>query len=571
MTKISFFDKIDMRIEGFFMEKSVTVTYKGKKAKKVPFGITLKELSKSYDYDFKYDILLAKVDNDLAELSNTITRNCNIEFFDRSSTLGRCVYASSANFILVVAVRNVLGEDARVVIHHSLDNGVYCHLEYPIVNEEIIAKIEREMHRLVEADNLFEKMSVSRIDAMKYFKSRGKMDKVSVLKYVSNSYVTLYRLGDMYDYYYSKLAYSTSQVNDFKLTYIEENGFALSIPSLTHPEKTDDYVEHRKISDAFINLEKVAFNWGIHHASDINRIVSEARVVELILNSEAYYTTQLQMTAEDISKRGNVRLVLLAGPSSSGKTTTSKKLMTYLKSRGLNVTQISVDNYFVNKTQTPKNAKGEYDFESLKAVDVELFNNHLTSLMKGEEVEMPTYNFITGEREYNGNTVKLKDDEIMIVEGIHALNDELTYSIDSKYKYRIYISPLVHVNIDNHNHIHTTDIRKLRRIVRDNRTRGHGALETLKMWDSVRDGEEKYIYPFQDNADRIINSSLIYEIGVLKTYAEPLLFSIDESEEVYPEALRLIHLLRNFLAIAGDEVPIDSVLREFIGGSCFKD
>ncbi len=553
------------------MGRNVIITYKDGTKREFPVGMSLKELSNYYQNYLKYDILVAKVDNDLAALSDTIARKCKIEFFDRSTTLGRCVYASSANFILVVAVRNALGDDATVVIHHSLDNGVYCHLHNVEVNAEVIKKVEDEMRRLINEDLPFEKISVSRTDAMKYFKSRNKMDKVNVLKYIPNSYVSLYNLDNMYDYYYGKLAYSTGQINNFKLTYMERNGFILSIPSLANPGVTTDYVEHEKISDSFIDLERVANSWGINHVSDLNKIVSDAKVTQLILNSEAYYTNQLQVATDQIIQRKNVRLVLLAGPSSSGKTTTSKRLMTYIKGRGLGVLQISVDNYFVNKVDTPKKENGEYDFESLQAVDLKLFNEHLTRLMAGEEVELPNYNFITGEREFNGNFVKLKDDDIIIIEGIHALNDELTRDIDSKYKYRLYVSPLIHVNIDNHNHIHTTDLRKLRRIVRDSRTRGRGALETLSMWSSIRHGEEEYIYPHQEQADYVINSSLIYEIGVLKTYAEPLLFCVEEDDEVYPEALRLINFLRNFLPIPGDSVPVDSVLREFIGGSCFRD
>ena len=555
------------------MDKMVTITYRGEE-REVPIGTTLKELSTFYQDRLDYDIIIAKADNDLAELGSTITRKCNVEFYDRSTTLGRCVYAASANFILVVAAKHLLGNNVKVVIHHSLDNGVYCHIEGAEVNADTVKKIEKEMRKIISENKLFEKISVSRTDAVKYFKSRNKRDRVNSLKYVSNSFVSLYRLEDEYDYYYSKLAYSTGQIDNFKLTFIggmEKTGFVLSIPSLADPSKTTDYVEHEKISEAFINIEKVIKSWGIKHVSDLNLLVSQAKVPELIVNTEAYYDTQLHDAVNHILAKKGVKLVLLAGPSSSGKTTTSKKLMAYLKSHGKGVVQISVDNYFVNKVDTPKDENGEYDFESLYAVDVEKFNEDLVSLMNGEEVEMPTYNFVTGKREYHGNTLKLNDDDIMVVEGIHALNDELTHSIDLKYKYRLYISPLIPLNIDNHNHIHTTDVRKLRRIVRDSLTRGHGALDTLNMWSSIRKGEERNIYPYQDKADLVINSSLIYEIGVLKTYVEPLLFCVDENDEVYPEALRLINFLRNFVAIPGDNVPIDSVLREFIGGSCFKD
>lgn len=552
------------------MQREINVTYNDSQIG-VLVGTTLKELSDKYMRDFKYEILISKVDNDIVELGDTLTKKCKVQFYDRSSSLGHSVYSASANFILILAVRNILGDNAKIIFQHSLDNGVFCEIENVNITKSIVKKIEEEMQRIVEIDYKFEKYSVSRTDAMKYFNSRKEYDKVNVLKYISNTFINLYRVNDLYDYFYGRLAYSTGQINDFKLTYIKDNSLVLSIPTICNPEYTLDYVHHEKVSQTFLHLEAISKRFNLTHASDLNRIVSRAEVSELILNSENYYDAQLNKTAEEILKRGNVRLVLLAGPSSSGKTTTSKKLMNNLKCRGAHVVQISVDNYFVDKEKTPLGPDGNYDFESLYAVDVKLFNKHLIDLMNGEKVQLPTYNFVTGKREYKGNYIQLKDDDIMIVEGIHCLNDELTKAIDKQYKYKIYISPLVDLNIDNHNHIHTTDIRKLRRIVRDSKTRGHGALETLKMWPSIRNGEEKNIYPYQDEADKVINSSLMYEIGVLKTYVEPLLFCVNEDEEVYPEALRLINFLRNFLPIPSDDVPIDSVLREFIGGSCYKD
>lgn len=553
------------------MQKEIKIKYKNVQEKNILMGTPLKELSEQYERDYKYDILIAKVNNDIVELSDTITKKCNIEFYDRSSTLGHSVYSASANFILILAVRNVLGDDVKIKFEHSLDNGVFCTIENCNITKTIVKKIEEEMQRIVEANYMFERYSVSRTDAMKYFSSKKQYDKVSVLKYISNTYINLYRIDDLYDYFYGKLAFSTGQISDFKLTYIMGNSLVLSIPSITNPEYTLDYVHHERIAQTFADTTKFSNGLGINHASDLNKVVSNAKSTELILNSESYYDSQLQKAADAIIKKNDVRLVLLAGPSSSGKTTTSKKLMTYLKARGMRVVQISVDNYFHDLKDTPLDNEGNYDFENLYAVDVELFNKDLTNLMDGKKVNIPVYNFVKGKREYRDNYVQLEDNDIMVIEGIHCLNDELTNTIDRKYKFKIYISPLVDLNIDNHNHIHTTDIRKLRRIVRDSKTRGKGAFETLNMWSSVRKGEEKYIYPYQDDADVVINSSLLYEIGVLKVYVEPLLFCVGEDDVVYPEALRLINFLRNFLPIPSDDVPIDSVLREFIGGSCFKD
>lgn len=553
------------------MEKTVKIMYKGLNERKVQIGTTLKELSEYYKKDFHYDILISKVDNDTVELSDIITRQCNVRFYDRSTTLGRFTYASSATFMLLLAIKRVLGEEAKLYVEHSLDNGIYCEIENAKVDKKVIKNIEDEMYHISSENLEFEKINVARTDAMKYFASKGQYDKVNVLKYISNTYINLYKLDNVYDYFYIKLAYSTKQINDFRLNYIKNNGFVLSIPNLENPECTLDYVHHEKIRDAFYKASVVASAMGAEYASDINRKISKAATTEMILTSEAYYEDQLQDTADKIIKSGNIKLVLLAGPSSSGKTTTSKKLMTFLKSRGKGVLQISCDNYFVDRDKTPKDAKGEYDFESLYALDLELFNKQLMDLVDGKQVQLPTYNFITGKREYHNNYVSLGENDIMIIEGIHALNEKMSMSIDKKQKFKIYICPLINTGIDEHNHIHTTDVRKLRRIVRDSKTRGKGARETLAMWSSIRNGEEKNIYPFQDEADVVINSSLFYEIGVLKTYVEPLLFSVDEEDDVYPEALRLINFLRNFLPIPSDDVPIDSVLREFIGGSCFSD
>lgn len=553
------------------MKKEIKITYNGLSERSVSLGTTFKEISEHYKNDFKYDILCAKVGTDIVELGDTVTKKCNIEFFDRSSSLGHTIYESSAIFILILAIKNIYGDDAKVVVRHSLDNGIYCELVGITVTNDVLDNIYSEMNSIVEANYLFEKYSVSRSDAIKYFKNRNQIDKVNVLRYISNTYINLYRLDDLYDYFYSKLAYSTKQIDDFKLNYVSNNGFVLSVPTVSHPNMTREYRHHENIALAYDNMEFVARNIGVVLASDLNRVVSNAKISELINHSEAYYNSQLQRTAADIVSREDAKLVLLAGPSSSGKTTTSKKLVSYLKSYGKNVVQISVDNYYKTRELTPKDENGNYDYECLEALDLDLLNEQLIDLMNGKEVQMPIHDFVTGENSFTGPKVKLEENDILIVEGIHCINDNMTPSIDKKYKYKIYICPLIELNIDKHNYIHSTDIRKLRRIIRDSRTRGCSALDTLKMWDSIRIGEEKYIYPYSDSADIVINSSLLYEVGVLKTYAEPLLFAVNEDEEVYSEALRLINFLRNFLPIPSDHVPIDSVLREFIGGSCFRD
>lgn len=554
------------------MNKKIKVTFRGNEVLEFDEGTTYKQISECFKHHFNYDIVVAKVDNDIVDLSDTLKKKCNVDFFDRSSSLGNSIYARSARFILILAVRDILGENVKIVTEHSMDHGVYCTIEGAEINREIINKIFIQMKKIVKANYLFTKLSVSRLDAIKYFKKIGKVDKVNVLKYISNTYINLYRINDIYDYFYGKMAYSTSQINDFKLTYIKDNGFVMSLPDIVNPECTLDYIHHEKVFDKFLDYTNWGKILGIENAADLNKIVSEAKIGELINLAEAHYDSQLAKIADDIyNSDKNIKLILIAGPSSSGKTTTSKKLDIYLRSKGFITHPIGLDNYFTDVDKRVLDENGKPDFESVKALDINLFNKNLTQLLDGKKVNLPTFNFVLGKREYNNNYLELGEKDIIIVEGLHALNDELTMSISKNQKYKIYISPLTQLNIDDHNHIHTSDIRKLRRIVRDSKTRGYGARETLRMWPSIKAGERNNIFKFQDDVDTVVNSALIYEVGVLKTYVEPLLFNVSEDDPEYPEALRLINFLRNFLPIPSDEVPANSVLREFIGGSCFKN
>ena len=553
------------------MPRTIKVNYKNLETKEFLTGTSLKKISESFSKYYNYPILIGKVDNNMTELNEPITRSCSIDFYDRSSGVGNSIYGRTAQFLLIVAIKKVLGNDTEVIIENSIDKGFYAKITNEKINKTIIKKIEEKMKEISKIDYIINKVSVSRFDAIKFFKKKKQEDKVKVLKYISNSYINLYRIDDIYDYFYGDLAYSTGQIDDFKLTYIKEEGFVLSYPDTYNPECTLDYVHHEKLFNSFDNFAKWCQTIGISNAADLNEIISQGKYNELIRLSETYYNNQLSNIAEKIyNNKNNVRLVLIAGPSSSGKTTTSKKLEVYLQSKGIKTHQISIDDYFYNRDKTPRLPNGELDTESLNAVDVTLFNKHLTKLLEGETVELPEYNFLLGKREYNGKKLKIGKDDMIIIEGLHGLNDDLTLSIERKNKYKIYISALTQLNVDNHNRIHTSDTRKLRRIIRDNKYRSYNSSTTLKMWKTIREGEEKFIFPYQDDADVIVNSALVYEMGILKTYAEPLLFSVEETDENYPEALRLINLLRNILPIPSDDVPKDSVLREFIGGSCFK-
>lgn len=554
------------------MPRTIKVNYKDLESKEFQVGTTLLEISYAFEKYYNYPILVGKVDNNMTELSESVTRSCTVDFYDRSSGTGNSIYGRTAQLMLILAVKRVLGDKTEVIVQHSIDKGFYCEIENASIDKKIVKQIEDEMFSISKQDLIIHKVSVSRYDAIKYFKKKKQMDKVKVLRYISNSYVNLYHIADLYDYFYGELSYSTSQIDDFKLTYIKENGFVLSYPTAYNPECTLDYVHHSMLFDTFLGYTKWGGQIGIRNAADLNEVVSQGRYNELIRLSEAYYNGQLSRIADQIAEnRKKIKLILIAGPSSSGKTTTSKKLEVYLQSRGIKTHQISIDDYFYDRDKTPRLENGELDFESLNAVDVTLFNKHLTQLLDGEKVELPEYNFVLGKREYKGKVLQMGTDDVIVIEGLHGLNDDLTISIERRNKFKIYISPLTQLNIDNHNRIHTSDTRKLRRIVRDNKYRSRNAADTLRMWKLIREGEEKYIFPYQDQADVIINSALLYELGILKTYAEPLLFSVPEDDEMYPEALRLINFLRNFLPIPSDHIPNDSIIREFIGDSCFKN
>lgn len=553
------------------MARQISVNFRDLETVEFDAGISLNTIASHFQHYFNYPILVGKVDNHITSLNENITRSCDLDLYDLSSGLGNEVYGRTCQFLLVVATKKLFGSEAELVIEHSIDKGFYCEIHGVVFNESMLSSLEDEIKKLVEMDLIINKVSVSRYDAIKYFKGKKQNDKVKVLKYISNSYVNLYRIDDVYDYFYGELAYRTSLIKDFKLTYIKDNGFVLSYPSVYNPECTLDYVHHELLFNTFLDYTNWGKVLGVNNAADLNEVISTGNYDEFIRLSEAYYNNQLSHVANEIyDRKDTVKIVLIAGPSSSGKTTTSKKLSVCLQAKGFKTHQISIDDYFYDRDKTPVLENGELDTESLNAVDVTLFNKHLTRLLEGKKVELPEYNFLIGKREYNGKTLELGDNDIIIIEGLHGMNDDLTMSIERRNKFKIYISPLTQLNIDNHNRIHTSDTRKLRRIVRDNKFRSYNAEHTLTMWKNIREGEEKYIFPYQDDADCMVNSSLMYEIAVLKTYAEPLLFSVPESSPVYPEALRLINFLRNFLPMPSDHVPEDSVLREFIGGSCFK-
>lgn len=547
------------------MEK-VKVTYLGK-SYLYPRDITLEDISKDFQKNYLETIIMAEVNGRPCELNYKVTDDVTVDFFDLTSPTGNRVYESGLIFVLEKACLNML--NSEIEVKYSIDKGIYIKT-YKKITKEDLDKVSREMKEIVKRNLPIQKNLVNRLEAIDYYKSTKNYDKVNVLKYSVNTNVNLYRLMDIYNYFFSYLPVSTGALKEFKLTYIDQNSFVLRYPNIYYLNKIPVYKHHDKLFNEFKKYDEWSEKLGIENVSSLNNKVTKGSVDDIVLLSENIQNNSLFKIAETIYNNKKLKLILLAGPSSSGKTTTSKKLELFLKGFGLNPIAISIDNYFLDRDKTPRLPDGSYDFESLNSINVELFNKNLKDLLDGKEVTLPVYNFITGKSELSDESIKLGEKEILIVEGLHALNEELTYSIDKKNKYKIYLCPLTVLSLDNHNRIRTTDNRLLRRIVRDNRTRGYSASDTLSTWGKVREGEEKYVFPFQDEADVIFNTSLIYELGVLKTYAEPLLYSVEENDPMYKEAVRLLNLLKNILPISNDYIPVDSIVREFIGGGYFK-
>lgn len=551
------------------MNDYVVITINGEKYE-YNKNITLLEIYKEHQEKHKYPILLARVNNRLRELSYRIDEDSTVEFIDLTIKEGNRAHISGLTFVLLYAARKLYGQNAEVVVQHSLDKGVFFQTSFRLT-EEKVKTIKKEMNAIIKKDMPITKLTIDRLEAIEYFKEIGDDSKAGVLSYNTDNYIHLYRLGNIYNYFYQLMPPSTGSLKDFDLTFINNNGLVLRFPTVYLNDKIPKYVHHKGMFNVFKQYRDWAKLIKIQNSVDLNKVVSTGKIGDLIKIDETLQQHCLLSVAKQINdKKDKVKIVLLAGPSSSGKTTTSRKLCMFLKVFGLEPKTISMDDYFLDKEQTPKDENGNYDFECLEALDVSLFDKQIAELLRGEEVTIPTYNFPLGKKEFNHN-MQLADNDIIIIEGIHALDDRILTNVERNRKFKIYISPLTELNMDYHNRISTTDNRLLRRIVRDNRTRNYPVEETLAQWASVREGEEKYIFPYQDESDAIINSATIYEIGVLKTYAEPLLYSVDSNSPYYEDAKRLIDFLRLFLPIPSDSIPEDAVIREFIGGSYFHE
>lgn len=542
------------------------------KEEQIPEKTTLLELAKDYRSEYEGDILLAKVNGALRELYHTVQEGDHVSFLTIADKSGYETYRRSCSMLFLAALENVTGKEGRekVILHFSVQSGFYYTLEGSIrPDEKLLEEVTGEMNRMVSEGIPFVKTTIRTREARELFHKLGMTDKERLFRTRLASTVNIYNLNGYVDYYYGYMVHDTSVLKSFRLS-LYRGGIVLQMPEYGKKMTIPLFEPSEKLFDAQIQGEKWAERQGIETVGNLNEQIIYAGARHTILVSEALMEREIARTADQIADRKNVRFVMIAGPSSSGKTTFSQRLAIQLSAIGLTPHYIGVDNYFKNRDTVPLDEFGQKDFESLRAVDVEQFNRDMTAVLKGGTIKLPTFDFMTGRRVYNGETLTLSDGDVLIIEGIHCLNDALSYSLPEESKFKIYISALTQVNLDEHDRIASTDGRLLRRIVRDNRTRGYSASATLAMWDSVRRGEEKYIFPYQESADVFFNSALAYEIAALKPYAQPLLFQVQEDDPQYAEARRLLKFLDYSIAISSDEdIPNNSLLREFIGGGCF--
>jgi uridine kinase len=479
------------------MMETITINFNDGTTKEYPKNISCLDVVNDKWSNNNYPVIAVKINNMLTRLDEPIRKSSHLAFLDRTTKDGHEVFIRGLKYIFIKAVKDIMGYNTNVIIEHSIDKGIYCEIKSNLT-EEIVNKIEERMLEIVAEDLPFRKVMVSRIEAIEYFKKANRNDKSDALKYVTENNIIFYQLGNLYDYFYGEMPLSTKYIDKFKLTYVSNEGVVLRFPTIYCPDSIPEYVERKNLFEVFREYSAWSRIIGVDHAADLNKKITENNINEIIKISELAQNNKLNAIANEIYiKRDKIKIVLIAGPSGSGKTITSHKLSYYLKSKGLNPTPIGLDNYFLERVNTPRDEEGNYDYETIDAIDIELFNEHLTKLLNNEEVILPKYNFLTGEKEYKNNKLKLKENDILIIEGLHGLNEKLTSSIPRENKYKLYVSPLTVLNIDDHNRISTSFVRKLRRLVRDYKYRGYGAIETMKMWEKVREGEENYVFPFQ--------------------------------------------------------------------------
>lgn len=536
-----------------------------------PLGTQLLDIYKDMQLQLKYPAIVAKVNNVTRDLKFKVYNPKRVSFISYDTPSGMRAYVRSLSFILCKAVHE-LYEGVELRIEHPISKGYYCKLLglNREVTEQDVEKIKQKMYRTIEQDIPFLMKSVPSDEAINYFESKKAYDVSKLLQSLGQFYTKIYELDGEWDRFLGPLVPSTGYIKIFDIK-LYHDGLFLQVPNRTNPDRLEDFFYQEKLFDSFSEYTEWNGIMGLGYIGEMNAIVKQKEKISSIIKvAEALQEKKIIKIADVVCGRGKVKLALIAGPSSSGKTTFSKRLSVQLAINGIHPIPLSMDNYFVPRTQTPRDENGEYDFESIYAVDLELFNKQVNQLMNGEEVEIPYYNFETGEREYRGEKLKLGENGMLVIEGIHALNPMLTEKIDKNKIFRIYVSALTTISVDNHNWIPTTDNRLLRRIIRDYKYRGYSAIETISRWAKVMEGEQKWIFPYQENADMTFNSALIFELCVLKKFVQPLLSNVPENSPVYQEVSRLKNFLNQFSVVHEEEIPLTSLLREFLGGSTFN-
>ncbi len=542
-------------------------------SKSFPYGISLLDVYKGFNLDLPFGPVNAKVNNKVEGLNYRFYHNKDVEFQNICTSSGMRTYVRSLCFVLCKAVEELYPQGS-IMLEHPVSKGYYCrmNLDRPIGLDDV-QRIKQRMKEIIAEDIPFKRYECHTEEVVELFRQKGMMDKVKLLETSGNLYSYYYTLGDTVDYYYGSLLPSTGYIHLFGLEKYYD-GLLLQVPNRQQPDELEEMIKQEKMLDVFKEHRRWNQILGIGNVGDFNEACNQGHATQLINVSEALQEKRISQIADEIFHRKEqgqpLKLILISGPSSSGKTTFSKRLSVQLMANGIRPYPVSLDDYFVNREQTPRDANGDYDYESLYALDLDFFNQQLQSLLNGEEVELPRFNFTTGKREMSGTRLKIDENMILILEGIHALNPELTAHLPVESKFKIYVSALTTILLDNHNYIPTTDNRLLRRIIRDFKYRGYSAEETISRWPSVRAGEDKWIFPYQENADVMFNSALLFELAIIKDYAEPILRKVPNNRPEYSEAYRLRKFLEYFVPLQDKELPPTSLLREFLGGSSFR-
>lgn len=535
-------------------------------------GTTYEEIAKDVQGLYPARIILADVDGKYQELNKCISSDVEIKFVTMADKPGYKVLRRTMMMVLFKAIADLYGDNNidRVKSEFSIGKGIYCTVNGQVpVDDKFVSEVKAKMTEIINADLPIVKTSYKLSDAIQIFEKAGMADKVKLFKFRRTSAVNIYSIEDYKDYYHGDMAPSTGYSVPFDI-YLYDEGFVLQFAARDNLTEVAEKANQDKVFAAMKETDLLGRQLGVETVGGLNEAICHDGFTQLRLVTEALQEGKLSKIASEIAARDDVKFVMIAGPSSSGKTSFSYRLSTQLQAHGLTPYPIGLDNYYVDREKCPKDENGDYDFECLEALDVEGFNQDMTKLLNGETVDIPVFNFKTGKREYHGHYLTLGENDILVIEGIHGLNEKMSYALPHESKYKIYISALTCLNVDEHNRISTTDVRLLRRMVRDNRTRGTEASGTLAMWESVRRGEEKYIFPHQESADAVFNSALVYELAVLKQFAEPLLFGIEKDDPGYHEAKRLLKFLDYFLGVTSENLPNNSILREFVGGSIYN-